>query len=136
MVGLAAQGQEFPPRRAVHPTSEWTKTGRRNWISIRRQSPTYLNKPPVVYAGPDRAVPGLGNVALVSAVADERDVSDLTLAWSKIAGPGKVRFSKTVTPRGKVDFSQPGIYTLRLTANDGEFESQDDVMIRAGFADQ
>jgi hypothetical protein len=122
------------PTRAVYPESEWTQAGQRVWISNRRRSPKPVNRPPVVYAGPDRAVRDLAKVALFSAVADERHVNDLNLAWSKVSGPGEVRFGDAAKPRTSVDFSKRGTYTLQLRADDGELKSTDDVTIKAGLA--
>lgn len=45
------------------------------------------------------------------------------LQWSLDAGPGAAVFSDPNSSSTQVQFSQPGVYRVRLTADDGEFTS-------------
>lgn len=53
----------------------------------------------------------------------------VTSKWSIVSGPGPVQFENSSDPKTKAYFSQTGVYVLRLTANDGEKTSHDDVTI-------
>jgi RHS repeat-associated protein len=53
----------------------------------------------------------------------------LTVAWTKVSGPGTVSFGSTNQPVTSATFSQPGTYVLRLTASDTEFSSSDEVTV-------
>ncbi len=53
----------------------------------------------------------------------------LSSAWSKASGPGTVTFSDPNAPITTASFSTVGNYVLRLTADDGELVSSDDVNI-------
>ncbi|MDO8590872.1 MAG: Ig-like domain-containing protein, partial [bacterium] len=49
--------------------------------------------------------------------------------WSQINGPAEAKFTDTTALTPSVLFALNGIYTLRLTADDGEFQTSDDVAI-------
>ena len=53
----------------------------------------------------------------------------VTTTWSKVSGPGEVTFANASAVDTTASFSQTGTYVLRLTANDGELQSSDDVII-------
>jgi hypothetical protein len=78
------------------------------------------NTPPVVTVSADTLTPRLPqSAALVGNVSDDGLPSHtLTYAWSQISGPGTVSFSNPNATNTTASFSQPGVYTLRLTAND------------------
>mgnify|MGYP003779543977 CR=1 FL=1 len=48
----------------------------------------------------------------------EGGLSDVTIEWTKIAGPGDVQFTDSSDPATTASFEQFGTYTLRLTATD------------------
>jgi RHS repeat-associated protein len=50
-------------------------------------------------------------------------------AWDAIAGPGTVAFADPNSPATTATFSDAGVYTLRLTASDTEFERTSDVTV-------
>jgi hypothetical protein len=120
------------PSPEVHPASDWKQAGRRAWSSKCRTDQYQSNRPPVVVAGPDRTAPVEQPVTLVAAVADERDSQDLVLRWSQLAGPAVVALEDASSARTRASFPQPGSYTLRITASDGQLESHDDLTIRVG----
>ena len=53
----------------------------------------------------------------------------LTTTWSKVSGPGTVTFANANTASTSATFTEAGVYVLRLTANDSELGSSDDVTI-------
>jgi hypothetical protein len=51
------------------------------------------------------------------------------LAWRKFSGPGTVEFADEQSAFTSVTFSSGGTYVLRLTADDGQVKTADDVTI-------
>ena len=91
-----------------------------------------LNAAPNVNAGPDQTV-ALTDLALLDGqVADDGlpiPPGLLTIAWTKVDGPGAVAFANAGAPRTTASLALPGTYTLRLTANDGALVASDDLVI-------
>ena len=87
-----------------------------------------LNRPPIVrvlgYGGQrgphELHVPVGAPLKLFGSVRDEGlpRSGTLTAAWSTLRGPGDVRFDAPDEPRTIATFSEPGAYTLELTASD------------------
>ncbi len=96
-------------------------------------APPSANQPPLADAGPDQtiALPALAN--LNGSVTDDGLPAGgaLTATWSKVSGPGAVTFGHPNQAATTAGFSQAGVYVLRLTANDGELSSSDEVTITA-----
>jgi len=89
------------------------------------------NQAPVTNAGPDQTI-FLPNAAqLNGSVTDDGLPAGGTLsrAWSKVSGPGTVSFSNPNQAITMASFSAAGVYTLRLTANDSQLTSSDDVVV-------
>ncbi|HKW77803.1 MAG TPA: IPT/TIG domain-containing protein [Candidatus Limnocylindria bacterium] len=94
------------------------------------------NTPPVVNAGPDLQITLPSLATLNGTVTDDGlpQGAPLTVAWSKLSGPGTVTFS---TPQAAVTtaaFSSPGSYVLRLSATDTEFTVSDDATVTVDAA--
>ncbi len=89
------------------------------------------NRPPVVSAGPDvnTALDAMGRavVALTGSVSD--DEPGLTILWSRVSGPATVTFANAASPETTATFTATGAYRLRLTAGDGQFEVNDEVVV-------
>src|SRR6202042_154881 len=80
--------------------------------------------PPAVYAGATQSVTPGQPVALHGSALDETVApAALTVAWSKLDGPGDVTFSTPNSPATEATFSQPGVYLLRLTADNGQLSA-------------
>jgi len=103
-----------------------------------REDPTWVvggnpvNLPPVVSAGPDQTItmPPDDTVTLAGSVLDDGLPSDqVTVSWSVVSGPADVSFGQASSPETTATFQQPGLYVLRLTADDGELEASDDVIV-------
>ncbi len=96
------------------------------------------NTAPVVSAGLDQ------NLSLVAAASLDGTVSDdglpappaLTVAWSKLSGPGAVTFGNPNAVDTTATFSAVGSYVLRLTASDGVLDTSDDVGIEVLAPDE
>jgi hypothetical protein len=90
------------------------------------------NQPPFVDAGPDAAVDLAATVLLRGAALDDglpTPPGKLTVAWSKLSGPGEAGFTDASSAVTTVRFSAPGTYVLRLTATDGSTTAQDDTTV-------
>src|SRR5262249_55412040 len=77
-----------------------------------------VNRPPIVNAGPDIIVVLTSLATLAGSVADDF-VTPLTVAWSKVSGPGTITFTNANATTTTASFSVAGDYTVRLTAADG-----------------
>jgi hypothetical protein len=53
----------------------------------------------------------------------------VTLAWSKISGPGTVTFGNPAAASTSAAFSSAGTYVLRLTAHDGQVKTFDETTV-------
>jgi hypothetical protein len=103
-----------------------TDTGRSEATPLRPGEPT-------VNAGPDQVVSTVGGEAVLTGAASDdglpKPPGRLTLAWSKVSGPGAVTFGDPRAAATKARFSEAGSYLLRLTADDGAATSWDDVTV-------
>jgi len=94
-------------------------------------NPAGTNTAPVVSAGPDQTITLPGNANLDGTVTDDGLPTPpaLTTTWSQVSGPGTVSFGNASAVDTTASFSVDGVYTLRLTANDGALSTSDDVII-------
>ncbi|HEU5132245.1 MAG TPA: PKD domain-containing protein, partial [Pyrinomonadaceae bacterium] len=90
-----------------------------------------VNHPPVVNAGPDRTITVRDTANLQGTATDDGRPAGSTLAisWSIVSGPGTVTFENPQQASTTATFSLPGTYVLRLTANDSDLISDDDVVV-------
>jgi len=90
------------------------------------------NAAPDVTAGDDQIIE-FGSDAALSGVAEDdgnpEDPGALTVLWTKISGPGEVSFADASVAETTAAFSEVGEYVLRLSANDGELMTADEVTI-------
>jgi hypothetical protein len=92
------------------------------------------NQAPVVNAGTAQQIVWPAAATLQGGFTDDglpNPPGVVTIAWSKVSGPGEVTFANPTSPVTTASFSQPGTYVLRITARDGEFTSQAEVTITA-----
>jgi len=77
------------------------------------------------------ASPGVAPVvATLDGTVDDADGDSLTFQWTKQAGPdAPVSFANATEADTTAYFTEPGTYTLRLTADDGINQSHDEVQI-------
>ncbi|MEO5961329.1 MAG: LamG-like jellyroll fold domain-containing protein, partial [Opitutaceae bacterium] len=83
------------------------------------KSPFDTNTPPLAHAGPDVVPNPAGVAALAGAVTDPTPTPTLTVAWSKLDGPGNVTFGNAAQAATTATFTAPGLYVLQLDADDG-----------------
>jgi hypothetical protein len=56
--------------------------------------------------------------------------------WSLVSGPGPVIFTSPTSPTTAVRFEADGVFTLRLSATDGELQASDDVTFTVARVNQ
>jgi DUF1680 family protein len=83
---------------------------------------------PVVTAGPDRDVMLDGKTWLSGRVRSVGLVSGCR--WTKIAGPGEVRFASADSARTTAAFTMPGSYVLRLAISQGDLQAVSTVRVK------
>jgi DUF1680 family protein len=74
--------------------------------------------PPVVNAGVDRSVVMGGRTYLAGSTVWLRDDAANAARWTKVSGPGAVRFASASSSTTTASFSAPGDYVLQLAAAD------------------
>jgi hypothetical protein len=99
-------------------------------------APTSTNVGVAVDAGPDVNVV-LGEQASLSGSGTDdgkpQPPAAFTLSWSKVSGPGSVAFGNPTAAATTVTPSDLGAYVLRLTANDGDVKTFDEVAMTASL---
>src|SRR5262249_28980795 len=92
---------------------------------------TPQNQPPLVNAGNAQTIT-LPGIATLNGTASDDGLpfgSTLTVAWSKVAGPGNVVFTSPAVTATQASFDVAGTYVLRLSANDSQFTVSSDVTV-------
>ncbi len=92
------------------------------------------NQPPLVNAGADLYVPypDPGAATLSPTVSDDGlpyPPGQLSFLWEAVSGPTPVIFANPQEAVTTVQFHAPGVYTLRLTASDGEYQTADELAV-------
>jgi RHS repeat-associated protein len=90
------------------------------------------NNPPVVNAGPNQVITLPDNVVFLQGAASDDGLpagSLLTTTWSLVSGPGAVEFGNPNAAITTALFTAPGVYDLRLSANDSQYLAASDVTI-------
>ncbi len=88
------------------------------------------NRAPRVSAGDTQTIPvSTGTVALDGYVSDDGRPGPVVSQWTKVNGPGTVIFTDPGAVTTDAAFSAPGVYTLALTANDGNRSASSKVKI-------
>ena len=97
-------------------------------ITVAPEPP--VNQAPTVNAGADQTITLPSSATLAGSASDDGLPSNtLTITWSQISGAGTATFANASSPTSSASFSAAGTYVLRLTANDGDLSSTDDVTI-------
>ncbi|MEO8344112.1 MAG: RHS repeat-associated core domain-containing protein [Betaproteobacteria bacterium] len=90
------------------------------------------NTPPIVAAGNAQSITLPAMASLAGTATDDglpNPPGTLTLLWTKDSGPGAVNFANPGQAATTAAFASPGVYVLRLTANDGALSSSAVVQI-------
>ncbi|MBV7529888.1 glycoside hydrolase family 127 protein [Chitinophaga sp. sic0106] len=101
--------------RLVVDSTDLHVSALQEWIVYQTPGTAY---PPVVAAGPDRAVMLNGKTYLSGKIKSITPIQ--SIIWKKVSGPGNVNFSNTGNSAGTATFSAPGNYILSLTASNGK----------------
>jgi hypothetical protein len=91
------------------------------------------NGTPFVNAGADQLIAAGATANLSGRALDDGKPlpTTLTIAWTKVSGPGSVTFGTPAVDTTTAAFSTAGVYILRLSANDGAASASDDVRVEA-----
>jgi hypothetical protein len=89
------------------------------------------NTAPQVAAGSDQTITLPSGATLAGTATDDGlpAPSALQTAWTQVSGNGVATFADAADPTTVASFDVPGTYVLRLTANDGELATSDEVTI-------
>jgi hypothetical protein len=87
-----------------------------------------VNRAPLVNAGADQTIVGT-NAAILNGTATDDKAGSVLTTWSIVSNSEHASLVDPTALNTAVRFSRPGIYTLRLTASDGELSGSDDVTI-------
>jgi RHS repeat-associated protein len=107
-------------------------------VTVNVSQPT-PNQPPSVDAGPNRALTlPTNSTTLTGTVLDDGLPvgGALTFKWTAVDPPGVVTFGTPTALSTTVTFGDPGLYTLRLTASDGELKGSDIVQVSVSTGPQ
>ena len=69
------------------------------------------------------------SVTVAAEVSDDNMPGPVRVRWSKVSGPGGVFFDNPFTNSTDACFSTNGVYVLRLTADDGDKESTNEMTV-------
>ena len=90
------------------------------------------NTAPVVNAGADQSLASPGTATLTGTATDDGNPlppGQLTTTWTLASGPASVTFGTPAALSTTASFTVAGVYTIRLTAFDGEATTSDDVIV-------
>jgi RHS repeat-associated protein len=106
-------------------------------VTITVSEAAAVNQPPGVEAGLRQTIKLPESANLDGTAGDDGLPAGgvLTVAWSKVSGPGAVTFSNSNTTDTTATFGSVGYYVLRLTASDSLLSSHSDVTIKVLSAD-
>ena len=98
--------------------------------------PAPTNQPPRVVIGPAQTIT-LPNFADLSALVTDDGLpanpGQTTVQWSKVSGPGTVVFGAPTLAYTQASFSEPGVYVLRLRADDGAIANFADMTVTTAY---
>jgi plastocyanin len=98
--------------------------------TIMQQEFVPVNQAPMVDAGFDLGIFLVTDAVLNGTVTDDGLPSaSVSSTWTKQSGPGVVNFDNSSNVDTTASFSEIGDYVLRLTANDGEKSSFDEINV-------
>lgn len=86
-----------------------------------------VNQAPTVLAGDDQSITLPDNTVVLT--ANIKGNGSYSVLWTQVSGPVNTTFSAQSSSSTNAEFSKPGLYTLRVTANDSEFTVTDEVKI-------
>lgn len=122
-----------PKGRYLILSSPSTTTSRATeyaFVGYMQTGSTPVNAAPSVNAGSNQTITLPAAVSLNGTVSDDGLPSgSITTQWSKVSGPGTVIFANSAAVDTSANFAAAGTYVLRLTANDGELQTADDVTL-------
>jgi hypothetical protein len=106
-------------------------------IAVTVTAAAVPNVAPSVNAGNDRTTFADASISIDATVTDDgQPTSTIVTTWSTISGPGTVTFGNANAVDTTATFSAAGNYVLRLTADDGQLTTFDEITVSVGAASQ
>jgi hypothetical protein len=104
-------------------------------LSVMEVQAVVANLVPLVQAGSDQVLAWPASATLSGAVYDDNRPTGaaVTQSWSQVSGPGTVSWGQQAQAQTTASFSQPGVYVLRLTANDTLLSGSDEITVIIGM---
>jgi hypothetical protein len=99
-----------------------------NFFSTNRAPAITINNP----RGGIAFLPSTNVMIALEATAVDSPPGPVTVTWSRVSGPGLVRFGSTNAPNSTAQFPANGGYLLRLVASDGLYASTGEVAVVVG----
>ncbi|MFN8066057.1 MAG: Ig-like domain-containing protein [Vicinamibacterales bacterium] len=133
----------FSPADALHATVAFSQPGTYTLrltgndgeltasddVDIVATVPAITNLAPSVDAGADQTIASGASALLAGTTSDDGQPGPLSLAWTKVSGPGTVSFTAPSAASTQATFTAPGVYVLMLSASDGQLTTTDDVAV-------
>ncbi len=138
--GVAIQDFSDGGDRMTLSSREITTAARRPRLSIQYVDtrPPQPNQAPVVDAGLDQVTAVFATVNLTGSVVDDNlpdPPNRVTTQWTLVSGPGNVIIGDAFLAQTNAQFSDPGTYVLRLTANDAKLTGSDTVTVTVSISE-
>ncbi|MBB6429242.1 Kelch repeat-containing protein [Algisphaera agarilytica] len=94
--------------------------GNLNWLQLNYEAPSEGN-PPTVNAGVDAAFAGPSGTAALDGTVTDDSTNNVPLRtyWNLVTGPAAVTFDDPYAVDTNANFTAPGVYILRLSADNG-----------------
>ncbi len=100
-------------------------------VTVNDDTPT-PNSPPSVSAGSNQVISFPSQAQLIGTVTDDglpNPPGRTAVTWTRVSGPTTATIAEPDQPKTPVQFTETGDYLFRLTANDGDLQSFDDISI-------
>ncbi|MEO8974409.1 MAG: PASTA domain-containing protein, partial [Casimicrobiaceae bacterium] len=117
---------------AVYAQRDATRFYFRIDADIRLDTGGPVNAAPVVSAGGDQSLTLPASATLHGSASDDglpNPPAALTLTWTTPVAPAAVTFGDAHAAQTTATFTQAGVYTLRLSASDGELSASSDAQV-------
>ena len=132
----------------ITPTNEVVVEGDESVLAFLLPSPAYsilspsnavltiadagTNQTPQVIITSPKTYVAFANGTNAGLILNATIIDDSTndvLTWTKVSGPDSYVFGDPTTNNTTVTFTNPGVYLLRLTADDGQLQGHADIMV-------
>ncbi len=107
-------------------------------VTVQAKDKGSKNRPPVVDAGPDRAVSARATVTLQGTASDP-DGTAVSVSWTQVSGPRAIDINSNAALQAfftAPDVEKDELYVFRLTGSDGSLAASDSVVVTVQAKDK